>query len=127
MGVEQNSPKFTPGVANLESSEAMARSQLATSWQPAAVATPFTSAIIGLGVLIISCIKLEQDVNNSLKYFSPPSSLTRADVISFKSCPEQNTFPNAAKTITFTDLSEEARLISSIKELIIISDKAFLC
>ena len=66
-------------------------------------------------------------MNNSLKYFSPPSSLTLADVISFKSCPEQNTFPNAAKTITFTDLSEEARLISSIKELIIISDKAFLC
>ncbi len=36
MGVEQKRPMSTPGVANLASVEAMARSQLATSWQPAA-------------------------------------------------------------------------------------------
>ena len=40
IGVEQNSPILTPGVANQASSEATARSQEATSWQPAAVATP---------------------------------------------------------------------------------------
>ena len=31
IGVEQNKPIFTPGVANFASSEAIARSQLATS------------------------------------------------------------------------------------------------
>ena len=38
IGVEQNRPILTPGVANLAACEATARSQLATSWQPAAVA-----------------------------------------------------------------------------------------
>src|SRR5579883_3400154 len=38
MGVEQNRPILTPGVANLASADAIARSQLATNWQPAAVA-----------------------------------------------------------------------------------------
>ena len=36
-----------PGVANFASSAAMAMSQLATSWHPAAVAKPLTSAITG--------------------------------------------------------------------------------
>jgi len=40
IGVEQNKPILTPGVANRASSAATARSQVATSWQPAAVATP---------------------------------------------------------------------------------------
>jgi len=40
IGVEQNNPISTPGVAKAAASEATARSQLATSWQPAAVATP---------------------------------------------------------------------------------------
>ena len=34
IGVEQNSPMLTPGVANRASSDATARSQAATSWQP---------------------------------------------------------------------------------------------
>ena len=38
IGVEQNRPILTPGVANFAAREATARSQLATSWQPAAVA-----------------------------------------------------------------------------------------
>src|SRR5258706_15887028 len=38
IGVEQNRPICTPGVANLAVAEATARSQVATSWQPAAVA-----------------------------------------------------------------------------------------
>ena len=42
-GVEQNSPILTPGVAKRASWLATARSQLATSWQPAAVAMPFTA------------------------------------------------------------------------------------
>ena len=39
IGVEQNRPILTPGVQKVAWSEAMARSQLATSWQPAAVAS----------------------------------------------------------------------------------------
>ncbi len=49
IGVEQNSPMLTPGVANRAVCDATARSQVATSWQPAAVATPSTAAITGLG------------------------------------------------------------------------------
>lgn len=52
-GVEQNRPTLTPGVAKVDFSVATAMSQLATSWQPAAVATPFTTAITGTGK---SCI-----------------------------------------------------------------------
>jgi hypothetical protein len=59
MGVEQKRPRFTPGVANLEELEEMAKSQLATSWQPAAVAIPLTSAITGLGQFTINCINEE--------------------------------------------------------------------
>ena len=47
MGVVQNSPMLTPGVAKVASSAATARSHEATSWQPAAVASPCTRAITG--------------------------------------------------------------------------------
>ena len=40
----------TPGVAKRAPSSAMARSQLATSWHPAAVATPCTCAITGWAI-----------------------------------------------------------------------------
>lgn len=40
IGVLQNNPIFTQGVANVASELATAKSQLATSWHPAAVATP---------------------------------------------------------------------------------------
>jgi hypothetical protein len=49
MGVEQKRPILTPGVAKRAPSAASARSQLATSWQPAAVAMPWTRAMTGLG------------------------------------------------------------------------------
>lgn len=58
-GVEQNSPMFTPGVANWDFSLTTAMSQLATSWQPAAVAKPFTLAITGTGsfwIKVITCM-----------------------------------------------------------------------
>lgn len=54
-GVEQNRPTLTPGVAKVDFSDATAMSQLATSWQPAAVATPFTMAMTGTGT---SCIRV---------------------------------------------------------------------
>ena len=56
IGVEQNRPISTPGVAKPAASEATARSQLATSWQPAAVAMPCTAATTGFGRCTIACI-----------------------------------------------------------------------
>lgn len=55
-GVEQNRPTLTPGVAKVDFSVTTATSQLATSWQPAAVATPFTMAITGTGKSWINVI-----------------------------------------------------------------------
>jgi hypothetical protein len=49
IGVEQNRPILTPGVAKRVPVAASARSHAATSWQPAAVAMPCTLAITGCG------------------------------------------------------------------------------
>ena len=49
MGVEQNSPIRTPGVPKTAVDAATARSQVATSWHPAATAVPCTAAITGWG------------------------------------------------------------------------------
>ena len=64
IGVEQNSPILTPGVAKRASWLATARSQLATSWQPAAVAMPFTAAITGFGERTIVSIISEQALHD---------------------------------------------------------------
>ena len=48
-GVEQKRPRLTPLTANFAVLEATARSHIATSWQPAAVAMPCTRAITGTG------------------------------------------------------------------------------
>ena len=60
IGVEQNSPILTPGVANFADCEATARSQLATNWQPAAVAVAWTAAITGCGSMTICCMTVLQ-------------------------------------------------------------------
>ena len=65
MGVEQNRPMLTPEVAKVALSAATARSQLATSWQPAAVAIPRTSAITGWGRRTTRSIIDEQVANRS--------------------------------------------------------------
>ena len=67
IGVEQNRPIFTPGVANRASSAATARSHAATSWQPAAVAMPSTCAITGCGTLWIVAMSSEQTSNSRWK------------------------------------------------------------
>src|SRR5580698_11324531 len=67
IGVEQNRPILTPGVANLALCEATARSQLATSWQPAAVAVAWTAAITGWGSVTTCCIMLLQAAKICLK------------------------------------------------------------
>ena len=126
MGVEQNKPIFTPGVANFDESDAKAKSQLATNWQPAAVATPFTSAITGFGQFTIICISDEHKVNRFMKYDSPLSSSSLALVISFKLCPEQKTSPTASITITFNELSTAASVKLFLSIVIIFLDNAFL-
>lgn len=55
-GVEQNRPALMPETAKRALSAATARSQLATSWQPAAVATPRTLAMTGTGSACRPCI-----------------------------------------------------------------------
>ena len=61
IGVEQKREiSVTPGVAKRASWLATARSQVAASWQPAAVAIPFTAAITGFGERTIDSIILEQ-------------------------------------------------------------------
>ena len=65
IGVEQNSPIFTPGVANHASSDATARSHAATSWQPAAVAPPWTLAITGCGIPCTASMRSVQTVKSS--------------------------------------------------------------
>ena len=63
-GVEQNRPRLTPDTAKRASSAATARSQAATSWQPAAVANPCTRAITGCGMRWIVIITRLQRANS---------------------------------------------------------------
>jgi len=67
IGVEQKSPMLTPEVAKRASSEATARSQEATSWHPAAVAIPLTSAITGCGSRTTRSIVAEHLAKSSWK------------------------------------------------------------
>ena len=64
-GVVQNSPVRTPEVPKRASSAATARSHVATSWQPAAVAIPCTRAITGCGARWIAIIISVQASNSS--------------------------------------------------------------
>ena len=54
-----------PGVANRASSAATTRSQEATSWHPAAVAMPCTSAMTGCGMFWMVSMRAVQASNSS--------------------------------------------------------------
>ena len=56
IGVWQNQPPLPPGAANPADSAATARSQEATSWQPAAVARACTRAMTTCGTSWTVCI-----------------------------------------------------------------------
>src|ERR1700684_2397728 len=58
IGVWQNQPPLPPGVANAASSLATARSALATSWPPPAVAQPVDLGHHRLGDLLHECHQL---------------------------------------------------------------------
>ncbi len=64
LGAEQNRPRLTPLTANRAELAATARSQAATSWQPAAVAMPWTRAITGIGRRWIDSITRLQRANS---------------------------------------------------------------
>ena len=89
-GVWQNQPPLPPGRANPADSAATARSQEATSWQPAAVASACTLAITTCGTDWIRFINAVHWRNRSR---TPVRSLAAT---SAKSCPAENTFPNAS-------------------------------
>ena len=94
IGVEQNRPMLTPGVANRAVSAASARSQLATSWHPAAVAMPWTRAMTGTRSPTMRCIRAEHWVNSAA---TPSRSSPRS---SRRSCPAQKAGPAPAITAT---------------------------
>src|SRR4051794_20945415 len=93
IGVEQNRPIFTPGVAKSALSAATARSQAATSWQPAAVAVPCTLAMTGCGSRWIVSISSVQTSNSRWK------NGTSRPIISLRSWPAENAGPAASRTI----------------------------
>src|SRR5262249_10581303 len=78
-----------PGGAKAASSAATARSALATSWQPAAVARPCTRATTGHGTRWIVRIR---SVHTPSSFRIPSRSRS---TMSAKSCPEQKTAPLA--------------------------------
>ena len=83
-------------------SAATARSQLATSWQPAAVARPCTRATTGWGIdWMVSIIRVQ--VANSWRACS-----RSVPAISAKSWPAENTGPLAASTTPSASLSPTA-------------------
>jgi hypothetical protein len=87
IGVVQKRPMFTPGVAKRASSLATTRSQVAASWQPAAVAMPCTCAITGCGIAWIAVISSTQR-SNTRRYVATSRSIS-----SRRSCPAQNAGP----------------------------------
>jgi hypothetical protein len=123
IGVEQNRPMSTPGVAKCAASEAIARSQLATSWQPAAVAMPWTDATTGLGRCTIACIIALQAVIISAKKARPRSGSARRAVSSFMSWPAEKAGPLAAITTPRTVLSSRISLSSACRLAIIAADR----
>ena len=92
-GVWQNQPPWPPGSAKLADSAATARSQLATSWQPAAVAMAWTRAITTCGT---SWIVRITDVQSRSRSRTPARSRAAT---SAKSWPAENALPSAPSTM----------------------------
>ena len=99
-GVEQKIPTLTPGNAKVAVSAATARSHIETNWQPAAVAMPWTRAMIGCGIWVSATI-IRLQLSNS-RFCQPPSSAWAR--ISFKSWPAENPRPSAPSTMTRASL-----------------------
>ena len=98
IGVWQNQPPLPPGAAKAADSAATARSQLATSWHPAAVASPCTRAMTGCGTDWIRLISSVQ-VRSSRR-----AACRSALATSAKSCPALNTGPAPARMMPAASL-----------------------
>ena len=90
-GVWQNRPPLPPGMAKPALSAATARSQVATSWHPAAVARACTRAMTTWG---IDCTVSIISVHTSNRW---RASSSEAPFMSPKLCPAENTGPVAAR------------------------------
>ena len=120
-GVEQKTPMLTPGSANAAASAATARSHIDTSWQPAAVARPWTRAITGCGSVVNASIIRPQASNNA-RCQRWSAACAR---ISLRSWPAQNPLPSPASTTTRAEVSAAA-LSSSACSAAIMSDDSGL-
>ena len=98
IGVEQKSPMLTPGVAKRADAAATARSHDATSWHPAAVATPATFAITGWRSPTTDIIRSEHCSNSASRNAGSGWAW-----ISRRSWPAENAGPLPARTTTFTE------------------------
>ena len=120
-GVEQNNPYFTPEVAKRQSSLAMARSQAATSWQPAAVAMPWGAAITGTGTDWMVDISWLQTAKTSRS-----SSRVRS-IISFRSWPAEKARPAPLRTMARTSGRAAWRSSSDVSSSIRPVESALSC
>src|SRR3954469_16294132 len=107
IGVWQNQPPFPPGAAKPADSAATARSQEATSWQPAAVARACTRAITTCGT---DCRVPISSVHSASRL---RTSVTGWPATSAKSWPALNTGPSPASTMPVASLSPAAMTAAS--------------
>src|SRR5882724_5279642 len=120
-GVVQKIPLLIPGSANCATSLATARSHMATSWQPAATATPCTRAITGWGrrtsesIISLHCSKSAfcQDLPGCAR-------------ISRRSCPAQKCLPAPARTTSFASSSFATRSSSACSAESIAVESGFI-
>ena len=121
MGVEQNSPIRTPGVPKTAVDAATARSQVATSWHPAATAVPCTAAITGWGTSWTAVIISVQTANTSR------SSSRVRPTISRRSWPAEKAGPAARTTIAPTSGVAASSRSSAVKTVIVATDSGLRC
>ena len=108
-GVEQKTPTLIPGIAKDAVSAATAMSHIETSWQPAAVAMPWTRAMTGCGSFVKeTIIRLQSSKRRRCQASSPACAR-----ISFRSWPAQKPRPSAARTTTRAEGSMAMASISS--------------
>ena len=90
---------LTPGVQKVASSEAIARSQAETSWQPAALAIPCTLAMMGLGRSMLSSWP-RSPAGEHRFLLARQCHLRRRGAAFRRSCPALKAGPAALITIT---------------------------
>jgi hypothetical protein len=116
-GVWQNKLALPPGIANPAVSAASARSQVATNWQPAAVARACTLAITGCGKACTVFIMVVHKSNKARKWSRS------CPAMSAKLWPAENTGPWAARMMPRASLWPTARSACVISR-IMSADKA---